>query len=116
MESTVHKNYKLAAYLIFASVAVDLWSAYIQYQQNAEADITRNVEIALLFLTLGYFTIIGKDWIKWIILVVTILTVFPLLAVKEEAVNLYYYSQLFSGFLKVTSFTFLLLLPKHSAK
>ncbi len=115
MEVTVHKNFKLAAYLIFASIVIDLAGGFIQYNNNPDFDIATIVEVALLFMTFGYFTIIGKPWIKWVILMVTVLSVFPLITSKEvfSDASPFYFSQLFSGFLKITSFFVLLFVPQE---
>ncbi|TKC09651.1 hypothetical protein [Pedobacter frigoris] len=115
MEDTVHRNFKLAAYIIFASVLIDLTGGFIQYNNNPNFDITTTVEVSLLFMTFGYFTILGKSWIKWVILMVTILSIFPLITSKEAFSNAspFHISQVFSGFLKITSFFVLLFVPQE---
>lgn len=115
MDDQIHPNYKLSAYLIFAAITVDVVSGFIQWSKNPNFDLTVTAEMALMFLTFGYFAFIGKDWIKWVILLATILTIFPLIATLNQEANgisLFYVSQFFSSLLKFSAFIVLSLIKK----
>lgn len=115
MDEKIHPNYKIAAYLIFAAIGVDLINGFIQKQNNPAFDITVLTEVSLMFLTFGYFAFIGKEWIKWVLLLATILTIFPVVAALNQPannLNLFYASQFFSSLLKFSAFTLLSLASK----
>ncbi|SHE78077.1 hypothetical protein SAMN04488522_1011193 [Pedobacter caeni] len=117
MDDQIHPNYKPAAYLIFAAIAVDLINGFIQKGTNPDFDMVTLAEVSLMFLTFGYFAFIGKDWIKWVILLATILTIFPIVAAlnqKANQLNILYISQFFSSLLKFSSFIILSLVPKKN--
>lgn len=115
MDDKIHKNYKISAYLIFAAITVDVINGFIQWGKNPNFDMTVTAEMALMFMTFGYFAFIGKEWIKWVLLLATILTIFPVVAALNQPannLNLFYASQFFSSLLKFSAFTLLSLASK----
>lgn len=109
MEDKLHQNFKFASYSIFAAVIIDLINGFIQYQKNPDFNIQTVIETAIMFMAFGYFAMIGKIWVKWVLLFITILCTIPLLAVNQEfSINLYYLLHFFSITLKVTAFFLLL--------
>lgn len=116
MEDKIHRSFKISSYLIFSSIIIDLIIGVLQSRQNANFDITIGVETSLMFMTLGYFAFIGKEWVKWVLLFVTLLSLFPVLSTPNPEVftNMPFTLQLFSGFLKITAFLLLFLGPKKS--
>lgn len=113
MEDQIHKNFKIASYLIFTAIIIDLIVGVIQSRENADFDMSIGVETSLMFMTLGYFAFIGKPWVKWVVLFVTVLSTIPLLLVPNQAITLPSGLQLFSGFLKITAIFLLFLVPKQ---
>ena len=72
--------------------------------------MTVTAEMALMFMTFGYFAFIGKDWIKWVILLATVLPIFPLVVMFNQQANdidLFYISQFLSTLLKFSAFILL---------
>jgi len=118
MEDQVHKSFKFASYIIFAAILVDVIIGVIQSRQDANFELSVGVETSLMFMTLGYFAFIGKHWVKWVALFVTVLSIFPLLSApaQEIHINSPYTLQLFSGFLKITAVILLFLGPKEIKK
>lgn len=110
MDDKIHSNYKIAAYLIFAAITVDLISGFIQWNKNPNFDMTVTAEMALMFMTFAYFAFIGKDWIRWVILLATVLPIFPLVATFNQQTNdidVFYISQFASSLLKFSAFIML---------
>ncbi|WP_316822621.1 hypothetical protein [Pedobacter gandavensis] len=114
MENTPDKRFKLAAYLIFGSIIIDLIAGILQSHKNPDFEIGIGLETSLLFITLGYFAFIGKHWVKWVLLFVTVLSTLPLLTMPDQQLgtNTTIFLQLFSGFLKFTAVLLLFLSPK----
>lgn len=110
MDDKIHPNYKISAYLIFAAITVDVISGFVQWSKNPNFDMTVTAEMSLMFLTFGYFAFIGKDWIKWVILLATVLTIFPLVVTFNQQTNdigVFYISQFISTLLKFSAFIML---------
>lgn len=118
MEDQVHKSFKFASYLIFAAILVDVIIGVIQSRHNPDFEMSIGVETSLMFMTLGYFAFIGKHWVKWVALFVTVLSIFPLLSAPAQQItfNSPFTLQLFSGFLKLTAIILLFLGPKEQKK
>ncbi|WP_316753788.1 hypothetical protein [Pedobacter gandavensis] len=112
MEDKIHGSFKLASYLIFAAIIVDLVVGVLQSRTNSDFDMSTGIETSLMFMTLGYFAFIGKHWVKWVVLFVTVISTVPLVLVPNQALNLPFSLQLFSGFLKITAILMLFLAPK----
>ncbi|MBB2148662.1 hypothetical protein [Pedobacter gandavensis] len=113
MENQIHKSFKIASYLIFAAILIDLIVGVIHSRENANFDISIGIETSLMFMTLGYFAFIGKHWVKWVVLFVTVLSTIPLLVMPDQSMTVPFALQLFSGFLKITSILLLFLVPKQ---
>ncbi len=80
----VHKNYKIAAYLIFGASAITLVN-YLFHQNLSNGDHSSfALETTLLIAVLGYFSILGKDWLKWVLTFITIVGMFALQPVLKD--------------------------------
>ncbi|WP_316839808.1 hypothetical protein [Pedobacter gandavensis] len=117
MEDKIHKRFKVASYLIFSSIIIDSIVGVIQSHKNPDFEMTIGIETSLMFMTLGYFAFIGKHWVKWVVLFVTVLSSLPLLTMPDQdlSTNPSFALQLFSGFLKFTAILMLFLSPKQDS-
>lgn len=116
MENNSHKRFKIAAYLIFGSIIIDLIAGVIQSNKNPDFEISTGIETSIMFMTLGYFAIKGKHWVKWVILFVTVLSSLPLLTTSDQELgsNATVALLLFSGFLKFTAILLLFLSSRQN--
>lgn len=115
MEDKIHRSFKIASYLIFAAIIVDLIVGVLQSHTNPDFDLTIGIETSLMFMTLGYFAFIGKHWVKWVVLFVTVISTVPLIVMPNQALTIPFSLQLFSGFLKITAILMLFLAPKQDS-
>ncbi|MCX2450129.1 hypothetical protein OQX61_02490 [Pedobacter sp. PLR] len=115
MEDKIHRNFKLASYLIFLAIIIDVVVGVLHSRTTPDFDIATGIETSLMFMTLGYFAFIGKHWVKWVLLFVTVISTVPLLVMPDQALTIPFSLQLFSGFLKITAIFMLFLAPKQDS-
>lgn len=84
MQTNVHQYYRTAAYLIFFSAALILLN-YILHQGKSIGDHpTFGLETALLMVTVGYFTLLGKEWAKFVLSFIVTISLFSLVNLSKE--------------------------------
>ena len=113
----IHKNYKIAAYLIFAASAVTLVNHFLHYTENITAG-TLALETTLLIAVLGYFATLGKDWLKWVLTFITVISAFALQPILKnfETYPVYGILSVIACALQIIAMPFLFLVPKEGAK
>jgi len=109
----VHKNYKIAAYLIFAASAVTLANHFLHYADNITTG-TLALETTLLIAILVYFATLGKDWLKWVLTFITVISVFALQPILKEfdTYPVYGILSVIACALQIIAMPFLFLAPK----
>jgi len=114
MQQTIHKNYKIAAYLIFSASAVTLINHFLHYADNI-ATGTLALETTLLIAILGYFATLGKDWLKWVLTFITVISVFALQPILKEfdTYPVYGILSVIACVLQIIAMPFLFLAPKE---
>jgi hypothetical protein len=113
MQEPIHKNYKITAYILFTASAVTLINHILHYAKHiATGNLV--LETALLIAILGYFSLLGKDWLKWVLTFITVITTFALQPILKEfdVYPVYSVLSVVTCALQIIAMPFLFLAPK----
>lgn len=114
MQHPIHRNYKIAAYLIFTASAVTLINHVLHHAKHI-ATGNLALETTLLIAILGYFAILGKDWLKWVLTFITVISVFALQPILKDfdVYPVYGILSVIACALQIIAMPFLFLAPKE---
>lgn len=114
MSTTIHKNFSIAAYFIFAAAASGLAGFFIYNGKSSGEEVSYAAETALLLVIFGYFALLGKDWLKWVLSFVSVLGLLALPPVIDNFNSnpLHAILVMLQSLLSFIAFVFLLLAPK----